>query len=189
MTGRGHRCWVSAIAALLMSGPAFSQVFKLDSDLLASEGGTQKVATVKAGASAEVLERKGFWVRVKAAGQVGWVKVTSLQFGASAGGKVGIDTGRLSKGNIVASSAARGMSRGEFLDAEPDERQLAAMLEFAPATAEVDQFRTAGGLIARKITPLSAAPVAPAEPQSPQGNGGTPSGRAPKPKEKPSDDW
>lgn len=187
----GEARWLLlAVSMLFVTGsPALAQVFKQDADLVATEGSSQKVASIKAGTAAEVLERKGFWVRVKSSGQVGWVKVTSLQFGASAGGKVALDSGRLSKGNIVASSAARGMSRGEFLDAEPDERQLAGMLAFAPSSDEVQQFRTAGGLVDRKVSPLSVPPPAAAQGQAAQGSGDKASSKAPKPKEKSDDDW
>lgn len=189
MPGRWRQNLLAGFVGLFVASSASSQVLKKDSDLLATDGGTETVATVKAGVAVEVLERRGFWVRVRASGQVGWTKVTTLQFGAGAGGKVGIDTGRLSKGNIVASSAARGMSRGEFLDAEPDERELAALLEFAPSEVEVDQFREAGRLIERKITPLTVASKADSESASSAGDGVAPAGRARKPKEKRSDDW
>lgn len=159
--GNYSKLSVSAVVLLLVSA-AFAQEVKKDTPLVASDQpGASTVGTAKSGARAKILERKGFWVRIEAGGATGWTKISALQFGGAGASAIAIDTGRMSKGNIVSSSAARGMTKGEFLEAAPNEAALAMLKTQVPAADAIVKFAEAGKLTPRKIKALAAPSASP----------------------------
>lgn len=157
----GSLAAVAASLIALLSAPiAFSQQVKKDTPVVSSDQpGATSVGTVKSGVSAKVLERRGFWVKIEAGGLTGWIKISSLQFGIGGGSKIALDTGRMTTGNIVSTSAARGMTKGEFLESTPNESALALLENNVPAADAVGKFSEIGRLVPKKIAAL-AVPAA-----------------------------
>jgi hypothetical protein len=167
---------------LLLSTAAVAQEIKKDTPLVTSDQpGASSVGIAKSGARAKILERKGFWVKIEAGEVIGWTKISALQFGGAGSGKIAIDTGRMSNGNIVSSSAARGMTKGEFLDAAPNAAPLAVLKDQVPPAEAIVKFAEAGKLTPRKIAAL-AVPAASPTPA-------TEGGGAKKSSSQPKEDW
>jgi hypothetical protein len=179
----GNRpCVIVSCLVLLLSTAAVAQEIKKDAPLVASDQpGASSVGTAKFGSRAKILERKGFWVKIEAGGLTGWTKISALQFGGAGAGKIAIDTGRMSKGNIVSSSAARGMTKGEFLEAAPNAAPLAALKDQVPPAEAIVKFAEAGKLTPRKIAALAVPAASP----TPAAEGGGANKSSAQPKE----DW
>ena len=114
------------------------------------------LVNVASNARAEILERKGFWVKVKTGPGVGWVKLSMLSLeqgsGTSGGSTLaGLATGRTGSGNIVSVSGSRGLSDAELKAAKPDYQALAAVKRSAVSDAEANVYAQAGGLNPRQM--------------------------------------
>lgn len=103
----------------------------------------------------EVLERKGFWMKVRAGGAVGWVKLTGVATdapaGAGAGSLTSLASGRSGSGNIVSASGTRGLSEAELRGARPDAEAVKQVRKMAVSSADSAQFAAEGRLQARKL--------------------------------------
>src|SRR5436189_4078522 len=66
---------------------------------------------VKANSKVELVDRKGFWVKIKSGGTTGWVKMSNVAAeggqGSGLSGLSGSSSGRLGSGNIVSASGTR----------------------------------------------------------------------------------
>lgn len=111
-------------------------------------------------ATVKVLKRQGFWVEVEASGAKGWLKVSEISLGSGATGATGLgglDTGRTGKGNIVSTTAARGLTAKELVAAKPDPQQVTQLKGLAVSASAADAFAKAGGLTVRQVALLSGA--------------------------------
>ena len=122
------------------------------------------VGRVAANARLDVLERKGFWAKVKSANATGWLKLSSLNLetrpaeGASSLSTLsGLASGRTGSGNVVSAAGTRGLSAGELRAARPDYAALAEVKKFAVAPAQADVYAAAGGLTPRSVAYLPAS--------------------------------
>jgi uncharacterized protein YgiM (DUF1202 family) len=109
-------------------------------------------------AAVKVLKRQGFWVEVEASGVKGWLKVSEISLGSGATGATGLgglDTGRTGKGNIVSTTAARGLTVKELVAAKPDPKQVTQLKGLAVSASAADAFAKAGGLAVRQVALLS----------------------------------
>ena len=122
------------------------------------------IGRVSANARLDVLERKGFWARVKSANATGWLKLSSLNMetrpaeGASSLSTLsGLASGRTGSGNVVSAAGTRGLSAGELRAAKPDYGALAEVKKLAVAPAQADSYAAAGGLTPRSVAYLPAS--------------------------------
>jgi uncharacterized protein YgiM (DUF1202 family) len=113
------------------------------------------VATAKKNSRVEVLERKGFWVRINSGGVAGWVKMTGVAADAPAGqgpGSLsGLASGRSGSGNIVSASGTRGLSEAELKAARPDAEAVKQVRTLAVTSNDSAQFASEGRLQVRKL--------------------------------------
>ena len=109
-----------AACLLLMCFAVNAQTLREDASLSDKAEGAPGATKLKAGSSVKVLKRQGFWVEVDAGGKNGWLKASQLNFTGATGGPTAIDTGRLGTGNIVATSAARGLSAKDLVSGKPN---------------------------------------------------------------------
>ena len=100
------------------------------------------------GSPVKALKRQGFWVEVDASGKTGWLKVSQINFAGATGGATAIDTGRLGTGNIVATSAARGLSAKDLVSGRPDFNEVNKLDALTAPPQMVQSFMVAGGLVA-----------------------------------------
>lgn len=150
---------VTASLALSAVFPVWGQVLQQQASLAASPGGDLVVGSVKKGTPVVVLERDGFWIRVKAGSVTGWTRISTVSFSARAPGSVRIDTGRASVGNIVSTSAARGMSRVDLASSNPAPDAVRRIIDWKSSEMNLGEFRKEGGLLQRSVDFLRPAPV------------------------------
>lgn len=155
------RCFSGLLVMALLVGWATAQTTVGAVGLRAEAQPDAKVVQKLADkAAVKVLKRQGFWVEVEAAGAKGWLKVSEISLGSgapAAGGLGGLDTGRTGKGNIVSTSAARGLTAKELVAAKPDPQQVAQLKGLAVTASAADAFAKAGGLTVRQVALLSGA--------------------------------
>ncbi len=138
---------------------SFSQLLKADATLLDKPEGT-KVGAVKAGTAVSVVKRQGLWAQLQTANGTGWVRLGLLSFGG-ASGVVALDTGRAGTGNVVSTSAARGLSSKDLLSGRPNTGAVLAMDNWIPDPGTVEKFASEGGVTTVNLTsPLRAPPPA-----------------------------
>lgn len=164
------------------------QTLREDTVLLDKPDGKPAATKIAAGSPVKALKRQGFWVEVDATGKVGWLKVSQINFAGAAGGATAIDTGRLGTGNIVATSAARGLSAKDLVSGQPnfDEANKLDLLMAQPSA--VQPFLVAGGVVAinQKIQLSALRTTAPAMPAN---AGVQPAGTTSPAKKKGDDEW
>ena len=114
----------------------------------------------------KITKRQGFWVEVDAGGKKGWVKLGVVNMASNSGGSVALDTGRTGKGNIVSTSAARGLSAKDLLQGKPDPQAVVKLESYVLDASVVPAFRTEGGI--RPLTEKIALTAPPAEPAAKQ---------------------
>ena len=186
----------------LVSTAVGAQTLREEAALFDKPDGVAQGAKLKVATPLKLLKRQGFWVEVDAGGKTGWLKVSSVSF-AGAAGPVSIDTGRLGTGNIVATSAARGLSAKDLLEGAPNYDEASRLEALALDASGVTAFRSQGGVqpvasVAALSAPRSVAAAAPAGGGSSGGtsggtSGGNSAGGAAAPagnaKKKGEDDW
>jgi hypothetical protein len=140
---------------------AIGQVVKEETRLLDKPSGVPLGTSVPSGTVTKVIERQGFWVRVDISGRTGWIKASGLSFSSGNAGPAAIDTGRLGTGNIVSTSAARGLSAKDLLNGTPRIEEVAKMIQFTPDKASLIAFGSQGNLVAlaQAVSLNAAAPV------------------------------
>jgi len=176
------------LTGVFLSSMLSAQSVRDDAVFFDKPDGNPVSVKVKAGTAVKVIKRQGFWVEVEVAGKAGWLKVSQLNFSGVTGGPTAIDTGRLGKGNIVATSAARGLSAKDLLSGQPNFSEVIKLEAQNVTQQAVQAFMVAGGLsqTTEKIQlsiPRSAASTPPVSSGAPS-NTGTPST-----KKKDDDDW
>ena len=148
-----------AFGLLLLPSFARAQATSAPTDLLASpQAGAKVLKALPPKTNLKISTRQGFWLEVEAAGSKGWVKATAVQFGSGAKTLGGIDTGRTGKGNIVSTSAARGLSPKELVAAKPDFGQVDRLQRLAVSSQEGEAFAGMARLPTRKLALLQAPP-------------------------------
>ena len=167
-----HISRIGACCLLLLLGlvsfSAFAQTLTAATDLKESQSADSKtLKNLPANTPVKLVKREGFWVEVEAAGAKGWVKLSTVNMGAQSPGLNPMDTGRSGKGNIVSTSAARGLSAKDLTLAKPDPAQFTELQKLAVSGADADKFAKFGGLSTRQIALLAASPTsaAPAKPK------------------------
>ena len=89
-------------------------------------------------------------------GSRGWLKASSVSLGVGSSGLTGLGSGREGKGNIVSTSAARGLSSKELVAAKPDFSQVDELQRLAVDSKSAEGFASSGKLVNRSIAMLSA---------------------------------
>ena len=150
------------LSCLALAGLSEAQTLSKAADLKAEplmEAKTVKVLAVNS--TAKVLKRQGFWVEIDSGGLKGWVKLSNLSLGTSGGGGIStMDTGRTGTGNIVSTSAARGLSAEDLVAAKPDPLQFEQLKSLAVSATDAENFAQSRDLKIRSV-PLLETPARP----------------------------
>ena len=139
---------VAVLLALSLSAvsTAWAQVVREDLILLDKPDGKALDIKLKGGTPVKALKRQGFWVELDAGGKSGWVRVSTINFSTGAGGSMAIDTGRLGTGNIVSTSAARGLSAKDLLQGKANFDEVEKLEKLSFDLAALPAFRNDGGV-------------------------------------------
>jgi len=179
-TRRNLLSGVLAVVALAASPVAGAEEMAtvMGNEVIRAEAnaGASAVGTLAQGSSVHLLERKGFWVRVKSGAGTGWLKLSglSLQSQKSASSALPISaSGRIGSGNVVSATGTRGISGEALVSARPDVAGVHQLQRNAVSSAEADRFASEGQLVSRNLDYVRSAGSAPAaRPPQGQGSGG-----------------
>lgn len=143
------------VAAAAESGTA------LKDDTLRAEpyADARSAGPLKRNDKVDILEKKGAWLKVKARGKTGWVRLLSVRRGAAAQGNeaagvLGLASGRAGTGQVVSTTGVRGLSAEELKAATFSEAEVARLEGYATSSEQAAQFAAAGGLAPRKVAQL-----------------------------------
>jgi hypothetical protein len=167
---------------------AQAQTVREEALLLDKPDGKPGNVKLAAGSPVKAVKRQGFWVEVDASGKTGWLKVSQINFAGATGGATAIDTGRLGTGNIVATSAARGLSAKDLVSGQPDFNEVNKLDALTAPPQMVQSFLVSGGLVA--LTEKIQLNVPRPAPTAPKAEGVNSSNNDPStPKKKADDEW
>lgn len=117
--------------------------------------------TLKAQSSVSVLERSGGWLRVRAQGKEGWVRLLNIKGGGVVAGSTddlqqvaGLATGRAGTGNVVSTSGVRGLSEEELRTSKPDYAQFDQLNAYAIDAAAAQEYARKHKLAKRELAYL-----------------------------------
>ncbi|NBY29136.1 MAG: hypothetical protein EBQ71_20930 [Betaproteobacteria bacterium] len=172
---------------------ASAQTFNEDTPVLAApEAAAKVVGNARGSAAVKVVKRQGFWLEVEAGAVKGWVKISAVKLAAPIG-PTAIDTGRLGSNNIVATSAARGLSAKDLLEGRSDEKAIERLNALRLEAQQIAQFAEEGGLGEVKLVmflrvPAAAPPPAATRSDAAPAGGSADSGPRPRRPRKAGDD-
>lgn len=167
-----------------------AQTVREEAVLFDKSDGKPGAVKLSAGSAVKALRRQGFWVEVDAAGKVGWLKVSQINFSGATGGATAIDTGRLGTGNIVATSAARGLSAKDLVSGQPNFNEAGKLDALTIDAPTVQSFLVEGAVVAStEKFQLSAPRPNAALTNAPATSGAQATGTPPAGKKKGDDDW
>jgi hypothetical protein len=130
-----------------------------DDEIRAEPASTgESVASIKAGASVNVVQRSGFWRRVESTAGNGWLKLSSVRVdsGDSSGaGLAALATGRGATGNVVTTSGTRGVSAEDLVGAAPDTAELQRLEAMGVTGEQASAFASDVGLSSRSVDYVS----------------------------------
>lgn len=115
------------------------------------------VAALAENTAVEALERKGGWIRVKAGGAEGWVRMLSLRYGAAAAkpGDTGVtqlfNVARTGASGTQATTGVRGLDAEQIANARPNPAELAKLGNFAADRGAAASFAEQGKLDAQTV--------------------------------------
>lgn len=130
--------------------------------------------SIKRNDKIEILEKKGAWLKVKASGSSGWVRMLSVRRGTTTQGNSGqgvlnLASGRSGTGKVVATTGVRGLNEEELKAAKFNEAETKLMESYATSADSARLFAQAGSLQARKLDYLPDPTAATTGSASPQG--------------------
>lgn len=104
----------------------------------------------------EILEKQGAWLRVKAPGGNGWVRLLSVKRSggstpSNAGGVLNVASGRAGTGQIVSTTGVRGLNEEELKSAKFNADDVRKLEATTVSPEQAQQFARTGGLQARKL--------------------------------------
>ena len=115
------------------------------------------LAELPANTAVDAAERKGGWVRVKAAGAQGWVKMLSLRYGESTSKKgdtglaQAINVARTGSSGTQVTTGVRGLDEKDLANAQPNASELAKLDKFAADEKGAARFAANGKLGAQTV--------------------------------------
>lgn len=118
------------------------------------------VTDIPNGATVTVIERQGGWYHVRtAAGQDGWLPMTSIRYNNSGSGAKApgtdwaglFNSGRSGSGGSTATTGVRGLNTGDIANAKPDIAAVEGLDKSQAKPQEAKDFAAAVPLTANKI--------------------------------------
>ncbi len=164
---RRFKILAATVGALLFAvAYAASEVGSTRTDvnvLSAPKSDAKTVGQLSANTRVEIAERRGAWMRVKANGTAGWVRLHQVRLGtgpektSSAGMKMlwtAGQTGRSGATGIVATTGVRGLSAEDLKTAQPNPQQVQTLEKYRANDASAREQARAAGLRERQIALL-----------------------------------
>ena len=161
-----HKTIVAALLGAAWIGLAAAQEagVALKADEIKAEPfkDAKTLGSINKGDAVSILAKQSGWLRVKAGGKEGWVRMLSVRRGAAGkadagkelAGISGVATGRTGTGQVVSATGVRGLSAEELKAAEFDEEEVKRAEANAVPATDAQQFAKAGRLVARTVALL-----------------------------------
>ncbi|TSA54204.1 MAG: hypothetical protein D4R44_02055 [Actinobacteria bacterium] len=139
---------------LLLSSPLRAEELLTDQGLLSEPKAQVSVTGHAKKGKITVLEKKGFWIKVKAGNVSGWTKLSNVKADSTSRGLgLGdINTGRSASGNIVATSGVRGLDGGDLKNAQPDFKEFDRLVAQKVTREQAVDFAKQAGLTTKKLS-------------------------------------
>ncbi|MBS1219706.1 MAG: hypothetical protein H6R21_2839 [Proteobacteria bacterium] len=132
-------------------------------------------ASVRKGASVNILSKQGGWLRVSAGKSTGWIRLLSVRAGAGGlggagvGDVVGAATTKSDPSRVVAVAGLRGLNDEQLKQAKFNADEIARMEAQAVSVAQARSFAGQSGLVAVNVPALPAPkPAQSSSPWEPQ---------------------
>ena len=143
------------LALLFACGVAAAQpvILEHDAQLLASpSAGARVVASLKKGATGELLARKGAWVNVKTQSGTGWVNSFNVrEQSAPAAQGLGNIVAPRRKPVATATIGIRGLEAEDLKNSRIDPQQVKLLDTYAASAQEAQEAAQASGLSAARV--------------------------------------
>ncbi len=168
----GWKGWTGILTVSLLSMQPALAAQQSGTAIKASEIRTEPfsdakvLATLAAGDSVTILKKQGGWLRVKSAKGSGWVRMLSISKGGTrsqsgnAGGILGLASGRVGTGKVVATTGIRGLSEEDLKAAQFNAQELQLAESFATTPTEAQKFAKQGQLTVQRFDYLPAPAAA-----------------------------
>lgn len=151
------RALSGALLILASGSAALAETARLRApvSLLATPNtGAAASGSARAGAAAQILERRGFWAKVAVSGASGWVKLSSLSLGGvnSSHEIAALASGRSGQGNVVSATGGRGLDNAaDLTKGAPDPAAVAGLSALAVTSDAADRYARAARLTPRAL--------------------------------------
>ncbi len=130
----------------------FADSLKSDQELKETPSIKGNVVGKAAKGEVEVIDKKGFWVKVKNNSIEGWTKLNNVEISKDSNFSLsGLNTGREGSGNIVSTSGVRGLDGEDITSAQPDVIEFEKLQSFKIDKSKGDSFKKNTGLSSNKI--------------------------------------
>jgi len=125
-------------------------------------GDAKTVAKLKTGDKVDIIRKDGGWLQVNSKKGKGWVRMLSIRKGeaikkSSAGGVLGLASGRAGTGKVVATTGIRGLNEEELKSAKFNEVEIKLAESYASSKPEAAGFAAQGKLVARPFNYLEVS--------------------------------
>lgn len=154
----------AAVAANTASATHETGTTRVEVSVLAAPKTDAKiVGQLSANTRVDITERRGAWMRIKAGGTGGWVRLHQVRLGtgpektSSEGMKMlwtAGQTGRSGATGIVATTGVRGLSAEDLKTAKPDPKQVELLERYRANDTQAREQARAAGLRERKVALL-----------------------------------
>lgn len=161
--------WITCALLLAVVAPLFAEPGHIirPSDLMEEPyRDAASLVELKAGDSVEIIKRKGGWLKVEAAGQTGWVRMSKIRKGKAAEkptsgneakGVLDLASGRSGTGNVVSATGVRGLSEAELKEAKFSASEMDRLESFTVSGQQAARFAQAEKLVAKELEFIPAA--------------------------------
>ena len=130
----------------------FADSLKSDQELKETPSIKGNVVGKAAKGNVEVIDKKGFWVKVKNDSIEGWTKLNNVEISKDSDFSLSsLNTGREGSGNIVSTSGVRGLDGEDITSAQPDLIEFDKLKSLKVDKSIGDKFKKNTGLLVKKI--------------------------------------
>ena len=133
----------------------FLEILKSDQDLRETPSIKGNVVGKAAKGNVEVIDKKGFWVKVKNDSIEGWTKLNNVEISKDSNFSLSsLNTGREGSGNIVSTSGVRGLDGEDITSAQPDPIEFEKLQSLKVDKSIGNKFEKNTGLSVKKLNLL-----------------------------------
>ena len=130
----------------------FADSLKSDQELKETPSIKGNVVGKAAKGNVEVIDKKGFWVKVKNDSIEGWTKLNNVEISKDSNFSLSsLNTGREGSGNIVSTSGVRGLDGEDITSAQPDLIEFEKLQSLKVDKSIGNKFEKNTGLSVKKI--------------------------------------